>query len=228
VTWKEIPGFSKYEVSDDGSVRRHASKIQRGPGYRAKPGALLSPIDIKGYDCFTLTNDEGRTKRHQVGFYMLLTFVGPKPSGIHEVAHWDGNSKNNTLDNLRWATPAENGEDRVRHGSMKRAWQEKTRASRLVADADPVVKKRRSDAARRFAAQPEVKIARSIRSREIATRPGQRDISSRAATLTWERPEYRENRRLTDASSETKLRRSAAAKEREARKRATQEEGIEA
>lgn len=46
---------------------------------------------------------------------VLEVFVGERPSG-HYGCHNDGNPKNNSLSNLRWATPRENQLDRNRHG----------------------------------------------------------------------------------------------------------------
>jgi hypothetical protein len=47
---------------------------------------------------------------------MLETFVGPRPEGM-ECCHNDGNTSNNSIENLRWGTPKENSEDRKRHGT---------------------------------------------------------------------------------------------------------------
>ncbi len=42
-------------------------------------------------------------------------FHGPRPTPKHQVAHGDGDRLNNRASNLRWATPKENGADRIRH-----------------------------------------------------------------------------------------------------------------
>jgi len=47
---------------------------------------------------------------------VLETFIGPCPSGM-ECRHLDGNSKNNSLDNLRWGTKLENENDKKLHGT---------------------------------------------------------------------------------------------------------------
>ena len=43
---------------------------------------------------------------------------GPAPSQKHHAAHRDGNSKNNTPENIYWATPKENIADQFRHGTF--------------------------------------------------------------------------------------------------------------
>lgn len=48
---------------------------------------------------------------------VAITFIGPKPSSKHMVAHWDNNPANNNYENLRWATHIENDKDKDRHGT---------------------------------------------------------------------------------------------------------------
>lgn len=48
---------------------------------------------------------------------VLFAFVGPQPEGM-ECCHYDGNTTNNRLSNLRWDTPVSNQEDKRRHGRM--------------------------------------------------------------------------------------------------------------
>jgi hypothetical protein len=49
---------------------------------------------------------------------LALAFLGEPPSARHQVAHNDGNPRNNHLSNLRWATPSENSMDRRLHGTV--------------------------------------------------------------------------------------------------------------
>jgi len=66
---------------------------------------------------------------------VLTAFVGSRPKR-KEAAHWDGDVCNARLSNLRWATPAENTEDKKRHGTVIKGEQSpnaKLRASDVAA-----------------------------------------------------------------------------------------------
>lgn len=107
--WRWVPGYEgMYEVSDRGRVRRN--------------GRVLSPGPHKqGYTRFNLCKDSLRRPfmGHQL---VLLAFVGPRPAG-QETRHLDGNPSNNHLANLRYGVPADNGADRVSHGTQRRGQQ---------------------------------------------------------------------------------------------------------
>jgi hypothetical protein len=59
----------------------------------------------------------GQRQRLSVHRLVALAFLGEPPSSQHQVAHNDGDRQNNRLNNLRWATGAENLADRERHGT---------------------------------------------------------------------------------------------------------------
>jgi HNH endonuclease len=104
---KKIPGFDGYEITSDGKLycvdKRKYRKIP-------KPNKL-------GYSRYTITDGQG--KSHHVGVHslILMAFVGPRPKGFH-AAHLDGNPRNNTLKNLKWASPKENSSHRILHGTL--------------------------------------------------------------------------------------------------------------
>jgi len=58
----------------------------------------------------------GKGSSEQVHTLILKTFVGERPSKM-QCCHYDGNPRNNRLDNLRWDTVSSNALDRVRHGT---------------------------------------------------------------------------------------------------------------
>lgn len=100
--WRLIAEFPSYEVSNLGRVRR-GQYILRGTW--------------SGYLRVTLY-EQGRRCTAQVHVLVAKTFLGPKPSDKHLVAHIDGDSENNKVDNLRWATAAENSQDGHRLGEI--------------------------------------------------------------------------------------------------------------
>lgn len=107
--WKAIPGWEdRYEVSDEGDVRRTAG------GQGTRRGTILLPIlDRRGYHTYTLQRPgfRVRAKAHRL---VLEAFVGPAPDGAYAL-HADDNPSNNSLANLRWGTALENAQDRSRN-----------------------------------------------------------------------------------------------------------------
>jgi len=55
---------------------------------------------------------------HSVHVDVCVAINGPKPCNILQAAHRCGNRLCFTYTHLYWATPKENGEDRVRHGTQ--------------------------------------------------------------------------------------------------------------
>lgn len=89
--WRDIPGFSGYRASNFGRVR--------GPRRLLTPGC-----NLKGYLHVSATKPKRTVSVHKL---VLLAFVGERPEGC-EVNHKDGVKSNNRLDNLEYATSAEN------------------------------------------------------------------------------------------------------------------------
>lgn len=117
--WKPIDGFSAFEVSDEGEVRRIIA-AKRGKGCGTPLPYLLRPYEgNRGYWYYVLNQG---TKRTSVAAHTLVcaAFHGPKPSHSHQVAHYDGSKKNNSPTNLRWTLPQGNQDDKERHGRVPR------------------------------------------------------------------------------------------------------------
>lgn len=101
--WKSIPGFSFYEASSLGRIRRSVG------GNGAVSGRVLSPGVVSGYlKVSPFINGVG--KQVSVHRLVALAFHGV-PDGERQVNHIDGNKRNNTPSNLEWVTASEN----VRH-----------------------------------------------------------------------------------------------------------------
>jgi hypothetical protein len=58
----------------------------------------------------------GRNNPRYIHALVCEAWHGPRPEGM-QVAHGDGDFLNNTPSNLRWATPRQNTQDRVAHGT---------------------------------------------------------------------------------------------------------------
>jgi hypothetical protein len=109
--WRTIPDCSRYQVSDDGRVRRAA----RGPG--AMPGLDLKPTPTAGGHLnITVYRDDGQQWRAGVHQLVALAFIGPPPEGMI-VLHDDGDGHNNRPGNLKYGTHLDNAADRKRHAA---------------------------------------------------------------------------------------------------------------
>ncbi len=110
--WRPVEGWP-YEVSSLGRVRRTLG----GPGTWA--GRIIKArVGPRGYLMVPFSRD-GENTQKLVHRLMCAAFHGPAPSPRHVVAHNDGTRTNNSLENLRWATPLENTDDMFRHGTPR-------------------------------------------------------------------------------------------------------------
>src|SRR5262245_16698678 len=115
--WKPIPGWEHYQVS---------SRLQ----FRGRYGRPLRPfLTSHGYLNVTLSGGKGRQARHQIGYFYLLAFAGPRPAGM-ECCHRDDDKLNNDPANLYWANHHQNMRDKVRNGHSVRG--EKNGHARLT------------------------------------------------------------------------------------------------
>lgn len=96
-----------YQVSNLGRVIGRRGKLLKTPG---------SGRD-KAYPVVCMAQGIGNTYVHKM---VLETFVGPRPEGM-DGCHRDGNSFNNSLENLEWGTKSSNTEDSVKHGTHYQA-----------------------------------------------------------------------------------------------------------
>lgn len=101
--WREVPGFSRYEVSPEGHIRQKDS------------GKPVKGTRNRRYIAVTLRTDEGKWRSMSGHRVVMLTFVGPRPEGL-VTRHLDGDGTNNRLSNLAYGTPSENTQDILRMG----------------------------------------------------------------------------------------------------------------
>jgi len=113
--WRKIEGWDGYEVSNFGQVR--SWKVCRRSPLDPLPRPIAPWVLPNGYHQVKLKN-KGEKCNMYIHRAVMTAFVGSCPKG-NEVAHWDGNKGNNTLENLRYATPIENADDMLRHGNRQ-------------------------------------------------------------------------------------------------------------
>lgn len=106
--WLPVLGYEAvYEASNFGKIRR----VGRGE---------LAPVIGRGGYSYVSLSLRGETKNYKVSVLVLSAFCGRKPFEEAVCAHNDGNSGNDYLTNLRWAYPADNSRDMVRHNTRCR------------------------------------------------------------------------------------------------------------
>lgn len=125
--WKEIPGYSGYEVSDRGVVRSWRRK-GRGNFRRGEP-LILKQSDRKGYKSVLVMRGKKST-RLQVHRAVLLAFKGPPPEGKEDVDHLDDEPSNNLPGNLEWVSKPENISRKVQRGRQAKG--EKINTAKLT------------------------------------------------------------------------------------------------
>jgi len=97
-TWKGIPIAPNYEVSDQGNFRK-IKPSKTGPKTGPTPY-----IGNRGYELVGLTVD-GKKKTFSVHRLVMLAHIGESCQQVH---HKNGIKTDNRLDNLEYATPAQN------------------------------------------------------------------------------------------------------------------------
>lgn len=120
-TWKRIPGWPAYEVSDWGRVRSYWTWGRGGPGRRGLRVIGSVPKLVRAHMAsgrLVVTLGKGKSgtqKTFGVGMLVLTAFVRPPVRG--EVARHmiDPTPWNCRLDNLAWGTTSENHGDTIRH-----------------------------------------------------------------------------------------------------------------
>lgn len=100
-----IPQFTDYFASRDGRI------------FSTISDKYLTPwSNGDGYLKVSVLNSDSHKVKMYVHRLILFAFSGLPPEGM-ECCHFDGNPKNNSIENLRWGTQSDNVQDyRRKHG----------------------------------------------------------------------------------------------------------------
>ncbi len=100
--WRSIPGYSRYEVSADGKVRR---------GYR-----ILNAVQSSsGHFRVTVYTDDGEQATLGLHRAVCLAWHGPAIPPENYACHKNGDPTDNQPSNLYWGSSSDNMRDRARH-----------------------------------------------------------------------------------------------------------------
>lgn len=106
-TWKDVPGFPDYQVSDMGRIR---SKSRLKTEWK-----ILAHKNKHKYSYMYVTLVRGSVhKRFRLHRLIAEVFLGASEIKRH-VLHINGNSRDNRLANLKYGTQIENYADMIRH-----------------------------------------------------------------------------------------------------------------
>jgi hypothetical protein len=121
--WQPIPGWENcYSASDLGRIRSEDRTLELPSGQvRTYRGRILSQYVGPDGRCQVNLRVAGVGGGHRVHRLVLEAFVGPCPEGM-EACHFDDDSSNNRLDNLRWDTSLANKVDMARNGNGNQNW----------------------------------------------------------------------------------------------------------
>jgi hypothetical protein len=119
--WKDIPGWEgMYQVSTCGqvkSLRRIAKENNRTRHLTEKLLRINRTVSKRGYVRLDVRFFlDGKILTVTVARLMLLTFVGPPPTGKNCARHLDDDSTHNLLGNLAWGSVQDNAVDRQLNG----------------------------------------------------------------------------------------------------------------
>lgn len=117
--WRPVVGLEKIaSVSSRGRIKRHQrnSTNWRGPiVLKEKIGPGVDGLD--GYMVATFTVNR-RVMRHTVHRLVASAFLCRKGKNTETVNHKNGKKKDNRVENLEWASYAENNRHAVEHGLL--------------------------------------------------------------------------------------------------------------
>jgi len=114
--WRDIVGYEgKYKISSFGRVKSLSRyRKSRGDLLALIKGKILKPVDYFGYQKVTLRNNN-KSQNYRIHRLVATAFI-PNAKDKPFINHKDGSKKNNSVDNLEWATRQENVDHSVKNG----------------------------------------------------------------------------------------------------------------
>lgn len=151
--WKDVTGWEGlYQVSNHGRVKSMERKMLDRRGGLKHYKSRVRKINVvvkKKYKCLTVNLAiSGRYKTEIVSRLVAKHFI-PNPLNKEQVNHIDGDSTNNYVGNIEWATRKENAEHSSKNGLV--AFGERTGGVKL--SDNQVIQIRKSKLSRRRLAE---------------------------------------------------------------------------
>ena len=114
-----IKDYPAYRIYEDGTIESNWRSCHVYPGMLIKDKWTPLPklYNDVGYIKVCLCQQGGKKRRTHVHRLLAESFISPPPFERAIVRHLDGNSKNNSIDNLAWGTYQDNEDDKKRHGT---------------------------------------------------------------------------------------------------------------
>lgn len=154
--WKDAPGLeSHFKVSNKGRCMRkaHFARTIEGSWYFADDEEVACN---SGEYARVACEDNGKTRSAAIHRLVALAFI-PNPENKPVVNHIYGNKRNNAVDNLEWATYAENSQHAYRTG---------------LNSGEKIIEGKRRRALERLAEKEEAEKAKKVEEVEEVEYPG--------------------------------------------------------
>lgn len=104
--WRKIPNHDRYEVSEEGHVRRGMTLLKQTPHPKSRHLSV------------TVYTAHGKQWRVGVHHLVCVVFHGPSPEGKPFACHQNGRAWENHKNNIYWGSHEENVADMIRHSSL--------------------------------------------------------------------------------------------------------------